>query len=179
MGNPGPTPPPLSPLKHEGAQYGGHALHDQSDADDARFVACPGKAEGRTEVRREAPPPAPPAQERPERAGPPQGRHTTPIQAGGETGPGRPSPRQAKRSTGPEQDTQRGTDCVERPYRRPVPGPREVRAPHQPREGGGTRTPRERERTHTQTTRGEYQKGNRTEPAECTDRMEWRTSERG
>ena len=28
-------------------------------------------------------------------------------------------------------------------------------------------------------TRGEYQKGNGTEPAERIDRMEWRTSERG
>ena len=30
-----------------------------------------------------------------------------------------------------------------------------------------------------QRTRGEYQKGYRTEPAECRDRVEWRTSERG
>ena len=45
--------------------------------------------------------------------------------------------------------------------------------------GGGAWTPRERERTHTQMTRGEYQKGNRTEPAERTDRMEWHTSDRG
>ena len=68
---------------------------------------------------------------------------------------------------------------MERPYQRPLPGPREVRAPHQPGEGGGGRKPRERERTHTQRTRGENQKGNRTEPAERTVRMEWRTSERG
>ena len=54
-----------------------------------------------------------------------------------------------------------------------------MRAPHQPGEGGGAQTPRERERTHTQRTRGEIQKGNRTEPAEHTDRMQWRTSERG
>ena len=47
------------------------------------------------------------------------------------------------------------------------------------REGAGARTPRERERTHTQRTREEDQKGNRTEPVERTDRMEWRTSERG
>ena len=67
---------------------------------------------------------------------------------------------------------------MERPYQRPAPGPREVRAPNKPGEGGG-RTPRERERTHTQRTRGEYQKGNPTEPAERTDRLEWRTSERG
>ena len=53
-------------------------------------------------------------------------------------------------------------------------------SPTYPNQGwGGARTPRERERTHRQRTRGEYQKGNRTEPAESTDRMEWRTSERG
>ena len=68
---------------------------------------------------------------------------------------------------------------MELPYQCPAPRPREVRAPHkQGEEGGGARTPRERERTHTQRTRGEYQKGNRSEPAERTDRMEWRTSER-
>ena len=50
---------------------------------------------------------------------------------------------------------------MERSYQRPVPGPREVRTPHHP--GGGGRTPRERERTHTQRARGDYQKGNRTE----------------
>ena len=43
---------------------------------------------------------------------------------------------------------------------------------------GGERTPRERERTHTTRTRGDNRKGNRTERAERTDRMEWRTSER-
>ena len=46
-------------------------------------------------------------------------------------------------------------------------------------QGGGEPTPRERERTNTQRTRGDYQRGNRTELAECTDRVEWRTSERG
>ena len=29
---------------------GGHAPHDQNDASDTRFVACPGKAEGRNEA---------------------------------------------------------------------------------------------------------------------------------
>ena len=51
---------------------------DQSDADDARFVACPEKAEGRTEVRRTGyspPTPAPPAQERPRPTRPPS--HTS------------------------------------------------------------------------------------------------------
>ena len=46
-------------------------------------------------------------------------------------------------------------------------------------QGGGERTPRGRERTHTQRARGDYQKGNRTEHAERTDRVEWCTSERG
>ena len=45
--------------------------------------------------------------------------------------------------------------------------------------GGGADAARARARTHTQRTRGENQKGNRTEPAERTDRMEWRTSEGG
>ena len=70
-------------------------------------------------------------------------------------------------------------DRKERPYRRPAPEPREVRAPHRPGEGGGARTPRERKGTHTQRIRGEYQKGNRTEPAGRTDRLEVRTSQRG
>ena len=46
-------------------------------------------------------------------------------------------------------------------------------------QGGGGRTPRERERTHTKGTHGDYQKGNRTERAERTDCLEWRTSEQG
>ena len=45
--------------------------------------------------------------------------------------------------------------------------------------GGRERTSRERERTHTKGTRGDYQKGNRTERAERTDHVEWRTSKRG
>ena len=67
---------------------------------------------------------------------------------------------------------------MERPYQRPVLGPREVRTQHHPGKGG-ERTPRERERTHTQRAREDYQKGNQTELAERTDRVEWRTSEQG
>ena len=125
------------------------------------------------------PPPHPPARERPGHADQPHGERTTPSQVGGKRDRAAPPPRHDKRSKGPGQDTRRGTDRVERPYQRQAPGPRKVRAPHQPGEGGGARTPRERERTHTQTARGEYQKGNRTELAERTDRVEWRTSERG
>ena len=110
---------------------------------------------------------------------PPHWERAAASQVGG-NGTGPPPPKQAKRSTGRRPDTRRGTERVERPYQRPAPRMREVRAPHQPTEGGGrARTLRERERTHTQRTRGENQKGNRTEPAESTDRMEWRTSERG
>ena len=189
---------PGTTLEHKPEQYGGHAIHDQSRANDNRFVACPVKAEGRTEVRR---PPAPrgprphlrggrhtgrpplltpPALERPGRAGPPKEEHTTPSQARGEQDRAAPHPtKRAKQGTGPRQDTRRGTDCVERPYQRPAPEPRGARAPRRPREEGGGRTPRESERRHTQGAHGEYQKGNRTEPAERTDRMERRTRERG
>ena len=111
---------------------------------------------------------------------PPRGRPaatpTTPSQVGGNRDRTAP-PKHARRSKGPGLDTRRGTDHLERPYQRPVPGPREMRTPHHP--GGGERTLRERERTHTSGTRGDYQKGNRTERAERTDRVEWRISGRG
>ena len=94
----------------------------------------------------------------------------------GEPGPDCPPPSTPDRVRDRGRTGGRGTDHVERPYGRPVPGPREVRTPHHP--GGGKRTPRERERTHTQRGRGDNQKGNQTELAERTDRVEWRTSER-
>ena len=143
---------------HEPERYGGHALHDRNDASDTRFVACPGKTEGRNEAERPpaplAPPaaqtggaahspphpptpPHPPARERPGRADPPDGGHATPSQVGGKRDRAAPPPRYARRSKGPGQDTRRGTDGVERPYRRPAPGPREVRAPHHPGEARG------------------------------------------
>ena len=88
-------PRPGTANDHESERYGGHVLHGQSDAKDTRFVACPGKAEGRTEARRSPaplappaalsgrtarrpPPPQPhlPALERPRRADPPHGERT-------------------------------------------------------------------------------------------------------
>ena len=42
---------------------------------------------------------------------------------------------------------------MERPYQRPVPGPREMRAPHHPG-GGGADTARARAHTHEKDTRG-------------------------
>ena len=66
---------------------------------------------------------------------------------------------------------------MERPYQRPVPGPREVRTPHHPG-GGGADAAGARAHTHAKGTR-DYQKGNRTELAERTDCVEWRARERG
>ena len=79
---------------------------------------------------------------------PPYGERAAQSQVGG-NGTGPPPPKQAKRSTGPRQDTRRGTDRVKRPYQRPAPGPREVRAPHQPGEGGGGGRRRESASAHT------------------------------
>ena len=93
----------------------------------------------------------------------------------GDKGTGPPPQKLNRRSMGPGQETRRGTNRLERPYRRPAPEPRVVRAPHRP---GGARTLREQERTHTQRTHGTHPKGNRTEPAEGTDCMEWRTGRR-
>ena len=110
---------------------------------------------GRPTPRQEAPPPGtvmpPPKRAKPAhksarcgvgdgspRPHPPHGERAAPSQVGGNgTGPPPPPPKQAKRSTGPRQDTRRGTDRVERLYQRPAPGPREMRTPHQPGEGGG------------------------------------------
>ena len=71
----------------------------------------------------------------------------------GGTGTGPPPPEHARRSKGPRQDTRRGTDLVERPYQRPVPGPREVRTPHHPG-GGGADAAGARAHTHAKGTRG-------------------------
>ena len=102
-------PRPGTAREQEPEQYGNHTLYGKSDAKDARFVACPGKAEGRTEARqppaplappaaqfgstadRPPPPPPqarPPAQKRPRRTDPPHGERTAPSQVGGNrTGP--------------------------------------------------------------------------------------------
>ena len=105
---------------------GGHAPHGQHDASDTRFVACPGKAEGRNEaerfpalqapprphkrgVRRTPPPPASPppgtrtprtrpAARSPNRACRPRGRRRAPT-------PARPRPQHVDR--GPQQPAQR------------------------------------------------------------------------
>ena len=82
---------------------------------------------------------------------PPQGVQAEPGR--GELGPDRPPPEHARRSKGQGQDTRRGTDHVERPYQRPVPGPREVCTTHHPG-GGGADAAGARAQTHAKGTRG-------------------------
>ena len=71
----------------------------------------------------------------------------------GGTGTGPPPLKHTRRSKGPGQDTRRGTDHVEGPYQRPVPGQREVRTPHHPKGGRGD-TAGARAHTHAKGTRG-------------------------
>ena len=127
--------------EHKLECYGGHAPHDQNYASDTRFVACPGKAEGRNEAERPpallAPPatqtggtahrPPPPPQTRPpphERHGPaPRGAHS-PNPGTGEPGPDRPPPstpdgaRDRGRTRGGARTTRNGrtsAQCRDRP----------------------------------------------------------------
>ena len=238
---------------------GGHAPHGQHDASDTRFVACPGKAEGRNEaerppalqapprphkrgVRRTPPPPPQPAPRHTNATDPPRGAQPAQgVQAEGtEKGPHTrtpaPTTRRSRTPTarpvnGQSGEGERLTPDAPRNSRRHPPRGRPTATPTTPSQvggnrdrtappqstpdgardqgrtrggarttwngptsaqsrdrarcarhttqGGGERTPRERECTHTKGTRGDYQKGNRTERAERTDRVEWHTSERG
>ena len=160
-----------------GPVLGPHARTDRTWDTRVAEPRLPAPEGGRLGEGQRLTPDAPHNGGRPPPPDPPHGGRTAPSQVGGNRD--RTAPPQARQTEqGTEQDTRRGTDHVERPYQRPVPGPREVRTPHHPG-GGGERTPQKRERTHTQRARGDYQKGNRTELAERTDRVEWRTSERG
>ena len=131
------------------------------------------------------PPPPGTAPRHPRGSQPPQGIRHGPAPRGahspkpgrGEPGPGRPPPstqdgaRDRGRTRGGARTTWNGptsAQCRDR-----------ARCARHTTQGGGKRTPRERERAHTQRAPGDYQKGNRSEPPECTDRVEWRTSERG
>ena len=83
---------------------GGRAPHDQNDASDTRFVACPGEAEGRNEAERppalqgppgrtngghgaQASPPPQPAPRHTKATDPPHGPRTAPSQVGGRPPP--------------------------------------------------------------------------------------------
>ena len=237
---------------------GGHAPHGQHDASDTRFVACPGKADGRKEAERPpalqaapgrtnggygaSPPPPHPAPwhtnatDPPRGAQPPQGVQAEGTEKGPHTRTAAPTTRGSRTPTarpvgGQSGEGERLAPVAPRnsrrqpppgtPYRhtnnpkpsRGEPGPDRpppsmpdrardrgrtgggaqtawngptsaqcrdhARCARHTTQGGGERTPRERERTHTKRARGDYQKGHRTERAERTDRVEWRTSERG
>ena len=238
---------------------GDHAPHGQKDASDTRFVACPGKAEGRDEGERppalQAPPgrtkggsrrtgrPPPPARPPAHERHGPAPRHAAPTGRAGQVdsvGPPHQHARAHSKWVADPNSPPRGRAVgggeapdPRRPsqqWKAPPPGT-PFRHPHNPKpsrgepgpdrpprstpdrardrgtprgvarttwngptsaqcrdctrcarhttQGGEDRTPREHERTHTQRARGDYQKGSRTELAERTDRVEWRTSERG
>ena len=155
------TPHRLYPEKPNRSGMGGHAPHGQHNASDARFVACPGKAEGRNEaeqppalqapprpqnrgVRRTPPPPParPPANERhgpaPRRAAPEgteQGPHTrTPA----------PTTRGSRTPTAHPVDGQSGeggrmTPDAPRNGRRHPPRGRPAATPTTPSQVGGNR----------------------------------------
>ena len=169
------APPPGTPFRHPhseqrrparahavGPVLGPHAHTDRTRNTRVAVPRLPAPEDWRSgEGRRLTPdaphnggrPPPPPgtAPHHPRGTQPPQGVQAKPGR--GEPGPDRPPPKHARRSKGPGQDTRRGTDHVERPYQRPVPGPREVRTPHHPG-GGGADAAGARAHTHAKDTRG-------------------------
>ena len=111
------------------------------------------------------------------KAGLPAGGRATPSKARGRRD--RATPARAKKA---EHGTAAGNTEGHEPPGTALPAPctrtaRSARATLT-RRGGEAGTPRKHERTHRQRTQGADPKGNRTEPAECTDHMEWRTSRR-
>ena len=80
-------------------------------------------------------PPPLPAPRHTNATNPPHRGRTAQSQVGGNRDQTAP-PEHARRSKGPGRDTRRGTDDVQRPYQRPMPGLREVRTPHHPGRGG-------------------------------------------
>ena len=126
-------------------------------------------------------PPHSPAQERPRCADPAHGERRAPSQVGGKQDRAAPPPKKKPNGTRDRGRTGVGarTACNGPTSAQHRDRARCARHTNQGWGGGGGRTRRERERTQAQRARGEDQKGNRTEPAERRDRMEWRTSERG
>ena len=155
--------------EHEPERYGGHAPHDQNDASDTRFVACPGKAEGRDEAARPPALLAPPAAERGARrtgrpfppipaprqtnaTGPPHGGRTAPSQVGGnqdQTAP--PQARKTEQGTGAGREEGHGP----RGTALPAPSAGTARGAHAtPPRGGGADAAGVRAHTHAKGTRG-------------------------
>ena len=101
---------------------GGHAPHGQHNTSDARFVACPGKAEGRNEAER------PPALRAPPRPHSRRKRRTPPP-------PPQPAPQHKN-----AMDPPRGAQPPQRQSRAPTPArPRPQRGPRQPTQWTGSR----------------------------------------
>ena len=88
-----------------------------------------------------------------------------------------PPPMQHEQSKGVKQEMHCRRNHMERLNQHTARGPHEVWA--QQNRGGRGRAQREKEQTSTQRARTEYHEGNRTETAEHTQHMEWRTSRRG
>ena len=154
--------------EHEPERYGGHALLDQNDASDTRFVACPGKAEGRNQAE---PPPAllaplaaqtggtahgpppPPAPWHTNATGPPQGGRRAPSQVGGNRDRTAPPQRTADgardrgRTCGGAQTTWNLPSSAQCRYRARC-------ARHITHEGGGAHAAGARAHTHSKGTRG-------------------------
>ena len=142
------TSRPVKAGEHEPEWYGDHAPHDQSNASDTRFVACPGKAEGRNEAERPPALQAPPAAQtggRGARAAPPPQpvpRHTnaTDPPHGGLTARsqvgGRPPTTPAARS--PHRACRPGGHCWAPTHTRPRPQ-HVGSGPQQPAQWAGSR----------------------------------------
>ena len=157
--------------EHEPEWYGDHAPHDQTDASDTRFVACPGKAEGRNEAERppallappatqtggtaHGPPPPSPKTRPPahERQGPaPRGAHS-PNPVRGESGPDHP-PQSTPDKARDRGRTRRGARTT---WNGPTSAQRWDRARcarHTTRKGGGAEAAGARAHTHAKGTRG-------------------------
>ena len=183
---------------HEPEQYGDRTLHARSKVNEARSCKAgrgtderlptpraPEPTTGPTtppaEAARRPPPPQRPPPRASGDAGPPRTHRPAKTGAsdpkpGSETnGPGHPPPRAKKAENG----TGAGSEEGQEPPGTALPAPcngtaRGARATRT--QAGGARTRREHMHTHTQQTRGADPKGTRTEFAERTDRMVWRTS---
>ena len=194
------APPPGTPFRHPHSEQrwparaqavepvlGPRAYPDRTRNTRVAVPRLPAPEDGRSGEGQRLTPDAPHNSGRPP---PPRGRPPTtpasrsphracrPSQVGGNRD--RTAPPQASQT---EQGTGAGHAEGHGPRAAALPAPSAgtARGAHAtpPGGGGGGRTPRERERTHTHRARGDYQKGNRTELAERTDRVEWLTSERG
>ena len=161
-----PPPPAHSPAPRPARGTAGRCQTPRGTAQRLDQAAPPSKTD------RESAGPTPGWSPSPAPPPPPKGcpGHTDPplrwVRGRGGAGTGSPD----RRSKGPKQETLRGMDHLDRQYKPPARGTREVRA--QKRRGRGARTSRVRGRKNTQQTSGAHQKGNWMELKECTDNVD-------